>query len=94
MTTARMVGVLLGLAIVGIAIVAIRVDQSRVSQRIEQHLTQQARLSREIWTQEMEMARLRSPQAIRAQAGRLGLEVAPKPPATVRPAGRQAPRVD
>jgi hypothetical protein len=94
MTTARLVGVLLGLAVIGIAIVAIRVDQSRVSQRIQKHQSEQANLSREIWTQEMEMARLRSPQAIRAQAGRLGLEVAPKPPEGVRPVGRRAPRVD
>ncbi len=80
MTTSRMVGVLVGLALVGIAVVAIRVDQSRVSQRIEKLQFQQTDLSREIWRQEMEMARLRSPQAIREQASRLGLEIAPKPP--------------
>lgn len=77
MTTARMVGVLLGLAVIGIAIVAIRVDQSRASQRIQKLQFQHTDLSREIWTQEMEMAQLRSPQAIREQARRLGLEVAP-----------------
>ena len=94
MTTARLVGVLVGLALIGITIVVIRVDQSRVSQRLQKYQFQQTSLSREIWTQEMEMARLRSPQAIRAQAGRLGLEVAPKPSQGVRPVGRLAPRVD
>lgn len=88
MTTARLVGVLAGLALIGIAIVAIRVDQSRVSQRIQTYQFQQTSLSREIWTQEMEMARLRSPQVIRAQAIRLGLEVGPRQPEGVRRAGR------
>jgi hypothetical protein len=86
--------VLVGLAVIGIAIVAIRVDQSRVSQRVQKYQSQQTNLSREIWTQEMEMARLRSPQAIRAQAGRLGLEVAPKPPEGVKPAARRTPRAN
>ncbi len=58
------------------------------SQRIQTYQFQQTRLSREIWTQEMEMARLRSPQVIRAQAVRLGLEVGPKEPEGVRRAGR------
>jgi hypothetical protein len=53
MTTSRMVGVLVGLALVGIAVVAIRVDQSRVSQRIEKLQFQQTDLSREIWTKEL-----------------------------------------
>ena len=88
MTTARMVGVLVGLALIGIAVVAIRVDQSRVSQRIQKLHSQQTDLSRKIWTQEVDMARLRSPQAIREQAGRLGFEVAPKPPEPVKPARR------
>ncbi len=88
MTTARLVGVLVGLALIGIAVVAIRVDQSRVSQRIQKLQFQQTEVSREIWTQEMEMARLRSPQAIREQAGRLGLEVGPKQPQPVRPVRR------
>ncbi len=81
MTTSRMVGVLVGLALVGIAVVAIRVDQSRASQRIQKLGFEHTDLSREVWTQEMEMARLRSPQMIWEQAARLGLVVAPKEPA-------------
>ncbi|HOB75416.1 MAG TPA: FtsL-like putative cell division protein [Phycisphaerae bacterium] len=88
MTTSRMVGVLVALALVGIAVVAIRVDQSRATQRIQKLQFEHTDLKREIWTQEVEIARLRSPQAIREQASRLGLEVAPKPPAAVKPARR------
>lgn len=84
MTTARLVGVLAGLALVGIAIVAIRVDQARVSQRLQTYQSTLTAVSREIWTQEMEMAELRSPQVIRAQAVRLGLEVSEKPPEPAR----------
>jgi hypothetical protein len=90
MTTARMVGVLLGLAMVGVAVVAIRVDQSRVSSRVQNLQFKQTELAREIGRQEMQMAQLRSPQAIRGQAERLGLEVAPKAAAQVTPAKRKS----
>ena len=45
-------------------------------------------LTREIASQEMEMARLRSPQAIREQAERLGLDVGPRESAPAAPVKR------
>ena len=73
MTIPRMVVLLILLAIVGIAAVAIRVEQTRSSWRIQQMQFEQARLEREICTQRMELARLRSPGMVRERAARLGL---------------------
>jgi len=75
MTMPRMVGLLVCLAVVGIAVVAIRVDQTRASWRIQQMQFAETQLRREIWTQEMELARLRAPGMVRDRAARLGLEV-------------------
>ncbi|GMV98598.1 MAG: hypothetical protein HRF43_00070 [Phycisphaerae bacterium] len=91
MTTSRMVGVLLGLALVGVAVVAIRVDQARVWTRVEKLQFQETDLKREIARQEMEMARLRSPAAIREQAERLGLEVASRASVPAAPPPRATP---
>jgi hypothetical protein len=90
MTTSRMVGVLVGLALVGIAVVAMRVDQARVSQRIQKLESRQTDVLRKIRTQEVDMARLRSPQAIREQASRLGLEVGPTAAPPPKPQARAA----
>ena len=75
MTIARMVGLLLCLAAVGLAVVAMRVEQSRVSWRVQQMQFDQGRLRRELWTQEMELARLRAPGMVRERAARLGLPI-------------------
>jgi hypothetical protein len=85
-----MIGVLVGLALVGIAVVAMRVDQTRVSQRIQKMQFRQTELKRDLRTQEMEMARLRSPHVIREQASRMGLEVGPKEPPPAKPQVRVA----
>ena len=77
MTIPRMVGLLICLAVIGIAVVAIRADQTRASWRIQQMQFEQTRMRREIWTQEMELARLRAPRMVRERAVRLGLEVVP-----------------
>lgn len=73
MTMPRMVGVLSFLATIGIAVVVLRADQARHARQIQKLHIQQQQLHQRIWEQEMEMARLRSPQMIRERAERLGL---------------------
>ncbi|NLX23298.1 MAG: hypothetical protein GXY55_16730 [Phycisphaerae bacterium] len=82
MTIPRMVGLLVSLAAIGIAVVVVRVDQMLVMRRIQQLQFRQTDLRREIWTQEMELARLRSPRMIRERAERIGLD-------TGRPSGEK-----
>ena len=76
MTMPRMVGPLIGLTVIGIAAVAMRADQSRHLRRIQELQFRQTELRQRIWSQEMELARLRSPERIRERAERLGLDVA------------------
>jgi hypothetical protein len=61
------------LTAIGIGVVAIRVDQARTTRRIQDLQFQQTDLQREIWRQEMELARLRSPQMIRERLERFDL---------------------
>jgi len=75
MTIPRMVWLLICFAVVGIAVVAIRVDQSRSVWQIQQMQFEQTRLQREICSQKMELARLRSPGMVRERAVRPGLAV-------------------
>ena len=74
MTIPRMVGLLVVLAVVGLGVVVIRVDQAAISQRIQDLQFRQTELRRKLWTQEMELARLRSPGMIRDRAERFGLQ--------------------
>lgn len=76
MTIPRIVGTLLGLTAIGIAVVAMRAGQSRHLRRIQELRFQQTELKQQISRQEMDLARLRSPESIRGRAERLGLTVA------------------
>lgn len=73
MTIPRMVGVLLALTMVGIAVVVLRVDQLETSRRIQELQFRHVELQRQIWAQDLELARLLSPQQIRERAVRFGL---------------------
>ena len=73
MTIPRMVGLLLALTVVGLGVVLIRVDEAAISQRVQELQFRQTELRRQLWTQEMELARLRSPSMIRDRAERFGL---------------------
>ena len=75
MTIPRMVGVLIALTVIGIAVVVLRVDQAATSRRIQELQFTQTDLRRRIWTEELELARLRSPRMIRERAERFGLSV-------------------
>ena len=84
MTIPRMVGLLLALTVVGLGVVLVRVDEAAISQRIQELQFRQTELSRQVWTQEMELARLRSPSMIRDRAARFGL------PADLTETGKEA----
>lgn len=76
MTIPRMLGLLVALAAVGTAVVVIRVDESRVSHRIQKLQFRETDLRREIWTQELRLAQLRSPGLVRERATRLKIDTA------------------
>lgn len=80
MTIPRMVGLLVALTLVGVAVVALRVEQARHMREIQKLQFRQTELRRHIWTQENELARLRSPQMIRERAARLGVSTATEVP--------------
>jgi len=73
MTITRMLVLIFVLALTGIAVVALRVEQSRHLRKVQELQFRQTELKQQIWCQDMELARLRSPQMIRDRAFRLGL---------------------
>ena len=90
MTIPRMVGLLVGLAVLGVAVVAMRVDQARMGWKIQEMQFQKMRMDREAWSQEIELARLRSPDAVRERAIQLGIMAPPaSAPSTNQPARRR-----
>ncbi len=89
MTIPRMVGLLMALTAIGLAVVSLRTDQSRRMRHIQDLQNQHKELRQQIWMQEMELARLRSPQMIRERAARFGLEAGSQEPApAVKPVRR------
>lgn len=79
MTVPRMVALLIVLAGVGLAVVALRAEQSIIARRIQLLQYRQIEVRRQIWTQEMELARLRSLKEIRQRAPELGVPVTLNP---------------
>ncbi len=79
MTIPRMVGVLVGMAAIGVAVVALRLEQSQHLREIQKLQFRQAELRQQLWSQNMELARLRSPQMVRERAARFGVEASPEP---------------
>ena len=75
MTTLRMLILTLVLSLTGIVVIAMRVEHSRHLRMIQELQFRSNELRQQIWHQEMELARLQSPQMIRDRAGRLGLDI-------------------
>lgn len=73
MTIPRMIGLLIGLTMIGLAVVSARVERTRHERRRQELLAEHTRIVERISQQEMELARLRSPGAIRERAAELGL---------------------
>lgn len=77
MTVPRALLVLSMLVAIGIAIVVIRQKSAQAANRIQGLHQQDIALEQKLWTKQLELAKLREPQAIRRRAAELGLEVYP-----------------
>lgn len=77
MTVPRALYVLSLMVITAIAVVIIRGESARTASRIQRLHQQNVRLEQELWPREIELARLRGPEAIRQRAVEMGLEVIP-----------------
>jgi hypothetical protein len=88
-----MVGLLIGLTAIGVAVVALRLEHARHMRQIQVLQIQQTELRQKIWSEDMELARLRSPQMIRERAVRFGVTPAPEEvkPAGAKPAAKPGP---
>lgn len=73
MTIPRMIGLLIGLTMIGLAVVSARVERARHDRRLQELQIEQARVNERISQQEMDLARLKSPEMIRQRAAELGL---------------------
>jgi hypothetical protein len=65
MPVPRALLVLIGLSVIAGAVVHLRGRSARLSYEIQQLHSRQVELRQELWTQQMELARLRTPEAIR-----------------------------
>ena len=74
---------------VGVAIVMLRAESAKAANRIQRLHDRQLSLERELWSEEMELARLRGPNEIRRRARDLGLNLVP-PDRGPTPAGKIA----
>jgi len=79
MTVPRGLWILAMLAVIGIATVAIQGESAKVANRIQRLHYKQVVLEQTLWTQDMELARLRGPDEIRRRLAELGLNVLPPP---------------
>lgn len=68
MTVGRVVGVVLILLAVGVATVAIRTSQIAIAQQTGRRHHEIVELERELWKQELTIARLRAPERIHTQS--------------------------
>lgn len=75
--------------VVALAIVALRTESARSAYRIQALHQRKLALEHRLWTQEMELARLRVPDEIRRRVQELGLEVVePTEPTTQKSGAR------
>lgn len=77
MTVPRGLLVLGLMLLVGVAIVAIRMESAKSAYRVQRLHQQKVVLEQTLWAQEIDLARLRSPDEIRRRAKELGLDLVP-----------------
>ena len=77
MTVPRGLLVLGMMVVIGVAVVAIRMESAKAAYRVQRLHQQKVALEQKLWSQEIDLARLRSPDEIRRRARELGLEVVP-----------------
>ncbi len=85
MTVPRALFVLSLMIIIAIAVVVIRGESARTAGRIQRLHQQNVQMEQELWPREIELARLRGPEAIRQRAVEMGLDVVPPGAETARP---------
>ena len=92
MTTGRSLLILLMMVATGIAIVVIRGETAKASNRVQRLHQKQTELEHTLWSQEMDLARLRGPEEIRRRTKDLGLNLLPpRTDAAVKDANRGQP---
>lgn len=77
MTVARGLLVLGLMAAIGLAIVAVRMESAKAASRVQQLHQKAVNLEQRQWVQEIDLARLRTPDAIRRRAGELNPNLIP-----------------
>ena len=80
MTVARVLLALSMMVAIGVGIVVLRGESAKVANRVQRLHGRQLVLEQDLWSREMELAKLRTPDEIRRRARELGLEVVPPKP--------------
>ncbi|MCK6485846.1 MAG: hypothetical protein HUU22_15865 [Phycisphaerae bacterium] len=73
----RILLVVILLSLVGIAVIDLRKEMARTSYRIQALHQKQIRLEQELWSRDIELARLRVPERLRARVAEFGLPLLP-----------------
>lgn len=92
MTIARAVVAVLFFALLGLVNVMLRAQQVAIMRAVERQRREIVELRRTLWAQQLELARLRSPQRVRERAHRLEQRLAG--PAAAPQAARRVPLSD
>ena len=77
MTVSRGLFVLGLMVAIGVTMVAVRMESAKAAYRVQRLHQQKVAIEQRLWTQEIDLARLRSPDESRRRAAELGLEVVP-----------------
>ena len=75
MTTPRALLVLFMMIAVGLAVVLIRRQSARAASRVQGLHQRKIELNQRLWIEQIELAKLRGPEAIRRRARKLGFDV-------------------
>ncbi len=76
MTIPRALLVLLLIVLVGMAIVLLRQESAKAANRIQKLHQERISLEQKLWGKQLELAKLRTPEAIRRRAEELGFDLA------------------
>ncbi len=92
MTVPRSLLVLAILVALGVAIVGIRSETAKAAYRVQRLHQRKVALKQELWSKELELAKLRGPEAIRKRAEQMQLDVVPPAAPANKDAGKNRKR--
>lgn len=92
MTVPRSLLVLGMMVTVGVTMVAIRGESAKTANRIQKLHQKKVALKQELWSMELELAKLRGPEAIRKRAEEMNLEVVPPAAKSEKESGKNKKR--